>query len=144
MISVRAGGLALHVTSSFTKLAVPGAQNFAGQSAGVFSVFVNDFAIDDGVLYSFGFLDHAPAAAGEIGKHHNRPWHDPVVVEDGDVGRQAWHQAPSVTYSKIVRRFRSEALDCALQSYYLLLTRPCAEQMGTVSGVAQQSDMSSG
>ena len=79
------------------------------------SVFVNDFAIDDGVLYSSSFLYQAAAAAGEIGKYHDRTWHNPVVVEDCDVCRQTWYQAPSVLDAKVVRGFRSEALDRPLQ-----------------------------
>ena len=82
----------------------------------MFSVFVNDFAIDDGVLYSAGLLDQAAAATGKIGKHRHRTRHNPVIVEDCNICRQTRSQAPSCTDPKVVCRFRSEALDRPLQS----------------------------
>jgi hypothetical protein len=75
----------------------------------MFSVFVNDFAIDDGVLYSAGLLDQAAAATGKIGKHHHRTRHNPVVVEDCDICRQTRSQAPSCTDPKVPAQIRPDA-----------------------------------
>ena|SRR5579871_3783773 len=57
---------------------------------------------------------------------------------------QTGSQASPCPDPEVVRGFGSEALNRPLQTYYLLFTRPYAEQMGAVSGVAQQPDMGSG
>src|SRR5579871_791508 len=57
---------------------------------------------------------------------------------------QTGSQASPCPDPEVVRGFGSEALNRPLQTYYLLFTRPYAEQMGAVSGVAPQPAMGSG